>query len=279
MNIPKPLDYFDTNVYNQIKGCDKMKSFMESEHNIKNIILACLVDSKTARKVHINRASHGLVLYTKGDTTFVFDTGKRVRVTKNDLVYLPKGSNYTVEKNSFGAECYAINYLTYEDISYEPFSFKTKNASLFLELYKKADKAWKSSKKTGQMECKAILYTIICDLIKEFEAGYTSKSLTAVLNPAIEFIDENLTSDTLSVSLLAKLCGISETYLRKLFLKSYGTSPVKYIRTKKILRAKALLSSGLYSVAEVAELSGWGDEAYFSREFKKATGVSPSDYS
>ena len=115
-----------------------MKSFMESEHNIKNIILACLVDSKTARKVHINRASHGLVLYTKGDTTFVFDTGKRVRVTKNDLVYLPKGSNYTVEKNSFGAECYAINYLTYEDISYEPFSFKTKKCFPFSRALQKS---------------------------------------------------------------------------------------------------------------------------------------------
>jgi two-component system response regulator YesN len=39
-----------------------------------------------------------------------------------------------------------------------------------------------------------------------------------------------------------------------------------------------LLLTGEYSVSEVAGLAGFNDISYFSREFKRATGVSPSEY-
>lgn len=278
MNISKPLDDFDTNVYNQKKGCERMKNFMNTNHNISSIEFASRVNSKTAKKVHTNRACHGLVLHTSGDRTYVFDSGKRVRAAENDITYLPKGANYIVE-NTGNGECYAINYLTSDDVSYEPFSLKAKNPSLFLEYYKKAERVGKINNQVAQMENKSLLYAIICALINEFEAGYAPKSQLAVLRPAIKYIDENFSKKSIDIPYLSEMCGISETYFRKLFLKAYGTSPIKYVRSLKIERAKALLSSGLYSVTEAAELSGWNDEAYFSREFKKTVGVSPSESS
>ncbi|MBQ8232699.1 MAG: helix-turn-helix domain-containing protein [Lachnospiraceae bacterium] len=50
----------------------------------------------------------------------------------------------------------------------------------------------------------------------------------------------------------------------------------KYINNLKISRAKELLSSGMYTVTQAAEMSGYTDVSHFSREFKKATGAAPS---
>lgn len=127
------------------------------------------------------------------------------------------------------------------------------------------------------MKSMSQLYGIIYDMKHEYEIGYISKSDSNVLLPAIEYIHREYADSVIKISLLSELCGISETYFRRQFQKIYGTSPVKYINNLRIQRAKELISSGLYSVCEVAFLSGYRDESYFSREFKKATGHSPSE--
>lgn len=64
----------------------------------------------------------------------------------------------------------------------------------------------------------------------------------------------------------------------KLFKAEYGFSPQKYIIHLRIQYAKQLISTGYYSVKEIALMSGYTDYKYFSTEFKKQVGVSPSDY-
>ena len=76
--------------------------------------------------------------------------------------------------------------------------------------------------------------------------------------------------------MLAKLCGISENYFRKLFLLEFGISPSKYIRNKRLMLARDLLNSGEFSVSDAAMASGFNDISYFSREYKKMWGVNPS---
>ncbi len=70
-------------------------------------------------------------------------------------------------------------------------------------------------------------------------------------------------------------------YLRKLFKKEMGLTPLEYMTRMRMKKAESLLlSMGAqdYSVAEVATLCGYEDPLYFSRVFKKTFGVSPSVY-
>ncbi len=70
-------------------------------------------------------------------------------------------------------------------------------------------------------------------------------------------------------------------YLRKLFKKEMGLTPLEYMTRMRMKKAESLLlSMGAqdYSVAEVAGLCGYEDPLYFSRVFKKTFGVSPSAY-
>ncbi len=253
-----------------------MENFMNYNFNIDKIVLACNVLPGTGAPVHTNRKSHGLAFYESEGSTFTF--GQNDFVAKpNSIVYLPKGSDYTV-KGSISGGCYAINFDICPNRDFKPFVFSTKNKSNFLERFKKAESIWRSQTFCYEMKCKAELYSIICDMQDEFRLGYIAKSTLEMIMPAIDYIHKNYTTDNISIAFLAQICDISETYFRQVFRKSHGISPLKYINNLKITRAKELIESGMYSISEVALFSGFHDESYFSREFKKATGVSPKNY-
>lgn len=256
-----------------------MEAFMKYDFNIEKILVACCVAPGTGKPVHINRPSHGLAIYTGGECYFDFD-GKKIHVKKNDLIYLPKHSNYTVQSISqdMTGKCYAINFDITEQTDFQPFVIRIKNTNGFFGWFKQAELAWRTKSSGFQMECKANLYNILFTLRKEFELGYVSKNISVIIEPATTYIHENYTNGNINIAYLADLCGISETYFRRIFKKTKGISPLKYINDLKISRAKELISSCMYSISDVAELSGFYDEAYFSREFKKATGLCPSDY-
>lgn len=55
-------------------------------------------------------------------------------------------------------------------------------------------------------------------------------------------------------------------------------SPIHYLIECRIIKAKELLGSPGCSVKQVAECVGYTDSLYFSKAFKKYTGVSPSEY-
>ncbi len=70
-------------------------------------------------------------------------------------------------------------------------------------------------------------------------------------------------------------------YLRKLFKKEMGITPLEYMTRLRMRKAEVLLTAlGArdYSMAEVALLCGYEDALYFSRVFKKTYGMSPSAY-
>ena len=122
------------------------------------------------------------------------------------------------------------------------------------------------------------LYSIIFDIKSEMNIKYIPSSKSNLLLPSLEFINDNYINDNIKISKLAKLCGVSEVYFRKLFKQVYGISPLKYIKNLKLERAKELILTGDYTINEVATLSGFFDDSYFGREFKKEFGQSPSKF-
>ena len=99
-----------------------------------------------------------------------------------------------------------------------------------------------------------------------------------IIKPAINYIHANYYKENISIEHLASLCGVSSVHLRGIFKKRFAMSPIKYINDLKMTRAKELLNSQFYTVSEVCFLSGYNDESYFSREFKKTFGITPSEY-
>lgn len=92
------------------------------------------------------------------------------------------------------------------------------------------------------------------------------------------FIDENLADAGLRISTLADMAEISEVYFRREFARYYGISPLAYIKKRRMDLACHLLSTGFYTVTEVALRSGFDSISYFSAEFRRMNGVTPAEY-
>lgn len=70
-------------------------------------------------------------------------------------------------------------------------------------------------------------------------------------------------------------------YLRKLFKKEMGMSPLEYMTNLRMKTAEKLLTAmwtNDYSISEIAQMCGFEDALYFSRVFKKYYGCSPSNF-
>ncbi|MCR4719347.1 MAG: AraC family transcriptional regulator [Firmicutes bacterium] len=253
-----------------------MDIFMKHDFTIDKITFASLVKAGTASRIHKNRKNHGLAFFPDGELTFLFDDGTELNVSKNTIVYLPKNSNYVVEKQS-PSDCYAINFDMPYSMHFSPFKFKVKNTTEYLDAFKTSDKIWTRKKTAYMTKVKSELYNIIYLMQSEYELPYQKIGYNKI-KPAVDYISSHYNTQNISISLLANLCDMSPANLRNCFLKEFGVSTLKYINNLKITRAKELLTTDMYSVSEVCYLSGFQDESYFSREFKKATGVSPSKY-
>lgn len=77
---------------------------------------------------------------------------------------------------------------------------------------------------------------------------------------------------------LARMAAMSENSLLHHFSGMIGTTPMKYLTRLRIRYAAELLHNTDMPVAEVAESAGFADPAYFSRAFRRETGLAPLDY-
>lgn len=91
------------------------------------------------------------------------------------------------------------------------------------------------------------------------------------------YLQAHLAEDV-SLSVLADEFHLSAQYISQLFKSEIGVNFLTYLTGIRMEHAKKLLLSTPLSIAEVAEQSGYGDYRVFTKVFKKAAGVTPSQY-
>lgn len=93
-----------------------------------------------------------------------------------------------------------------------------------------------------------------------------------------KYIDEHLRNKIYAED-LARLVHVNEQYLMRLFKRYEGQSLTEYIIQQRILAASRLLKDTDYSINFIADCVGCGENySYFSRLFKKVTGLTPREY-
>lgn len=78
------------------------------------------------------------------------------------------------------------------------------------------------------------------------------------------------------VQRLAAVSGISEAHFARSFKQAFGVPPHRYLLTRRIERATALLRDTELPVTEIAFQTGWESLGTFGRIFRDVTGASPS---
>ncbi|KOP80990.1 hypothetical protein AMS59_00645 [Lysinibacillus sp. FJAT-14745] len=97
------------------------------------------------------------------------------------------------------------------------------------------------------------------------------------MEQALQYIHENYAKQ-LSVSKIAEEFGVERRRFAYLFEQHTGMNPSVYLTEYRIRRSEELLKYDDSPVAEIAECVGYVDCFYFSRVFKKCTGMSPTAY-
>lgn len=93
-----------------------------------------------------------------------------------------------------------------------------------------------------------------------------------------EGILKHIADEDLDVDQLAKYMNMSRPTLYRAIKSISGMSPSELINITRLKKSAELLAEGSYKVYEVAEITGFGSQAYFGRSFLKQFGITPSEY-
>jgi two-component system response regulator YesN len=107
--------------------------------------------------------------------------------------------------------------------------------------------------------------------------NYNNRSIKLVLRKAVEYLQEHY-YEQITLNEVAKHLFVSTCYISRMFTRELGKSFVDCLNEIRMEKARELLKDVRLKTYEVAEKVGVPDAHYFSRIFKKYTGVTPTEY-
>ena len=133
-------------------------------------------------------------------------------------------------------------------------------------------KPWKEEKLTGLIsEAISSIKEISSDDGKSENLQDSQKSIIK------KYIKENYKRD-ISAGDVAGILGYSDVYFSKIFKQLFDDTFINYLTNLRIEKAKVLLKDVSFNIKEVGASVGYTDSNYFTKVFKRAVGMSPSEY-
>ena len=114
-------------------------------------------------------------------------------------------------------------------------------------------------------------------VVNTMENFHGGSKTDKIVEAAKEYVRENY-GEKLTLAAIASKIGISQGYLSSVFKKQTGGNLNDYINQIKIEKAKELLEKHEYMMYEISDMLGFENPYYFSKVFKKLTGITPSEY-
>ncbi|AXY72753.1 hybrid sensor histidine kinase/response regulator [Paraflavitalea soli] len=114
--------------------------------------------------------------------------------------------------------------------------------------------------------------------VQELEDAGLSGDDKTFLAKVIQIIEENLAEAELNALLLEKECNLSKMQLYRKLKTLTGMTPGEFIRLTRLRHAAALLVNTQLSVMEIFYRTGFNNQSYFFREFRKTYHCAPGEY-
>ncbi len=217
------------------------------------------------------RPYHALAFRLGGAASFSHGSFNAT-TSPGDVFYMPANYSYEAaykEKN----EILVIHFES--DLVSKMENYQLSNPHIVSVLFHRLYDIW--NKKTEGYYYRAL--SVMCEIIESIslqQAPVFRNETVKAFENAVEYMNNNYTSAEFSIDKTVERAHMSNTYFRKLFCAKFSVTPVRYLIAKRLVHAEKLLSTGKYSIKEVAEKSGFCDVKYFSRLVKKEYGVPPS---
>jgi len=229
------------------------------------------------------KISHTLLWFKNCSATITYGENEALEVDKNQLIYTAKSSEYIInfKDTSPNFEDTIVIHFQMTDtegIDIAPTLTPTiciKNVDSTIA----ADLEFLAEEFKKNIICipksKAVIYNLLTYICQK-QKKKTTKNKYACIKAGIDLLEQN---SNLSISEIAKKCGVSECYFRRLFEEYSGESPMNFRQHHRIEKAKQLmLSDEQYTIGEIAQELNFSDIYHFSKTFKKFCGVSPNRF-
>lgn len=206
-------------------------------------------------------------------------------IARNDLIIVNPNTEHTEMSNEDNPLEYYILGVEGLGLSFESgkefvcFNCKEKEASLsyyFAAMLKELDR-----KETDYLlVCRHLLEILLIHVSRaanlSFEIAPSQKS-SRECSRVKRYIDANF-KDDITLDMLADMAHLNKYYFIHAFTKYYNISPMNYLIEKRMQASQDLLLSADYSIAEVAQVTGFSSQSYFSQCFRKKCGMTPGTY-
>ena len=258
--------------------------FLTADINVKKINQIWKAESATwARPQKKPRDCDGLlyfisgaIRYDFGDFTFDAMPGQALK--------LPHGIPYSgVRLSNDVLKFYVIDFETAGASEFMdfplPFSFTPSDTEQVKNMFAALEKKWSVPAPCNQLDCKRDFLDLFSFLTKDFANNICRYDVKIRIFKINEYIVQNACNPNFKIEDVAKKFHLSETHLRRIFEMEFGMSPMSYLCSVRLDRAKCmLLSQKDITIQDIAESCGYSSVYYFSNMFHKRIGVSPSEY-
>ena len=244
--------------------------------NIRRVIMVGKEEGRSEyRSYSCDLHRNELIFHFSGQSTVYFD--HCVFETRPGTIrFLPQGkvARYDVDLKEAG-ECIDIFFQTDRPVAEQAFEMDAFSSERMGALFQQLFSRWVAKEEGYYFECMSLLYKILAQMQKH---AYSPAAHQQKIEPAVRAMLSGFLQKQFSMGELAAMCGMSESYFKRLFKEKYGVPPKKYIIQLKINHACELLRLERYSVTQVAELCNFSDVYFFSRQFKEHMGITPTQF-
>lgn len=218
-------------------------------------------------------------LYVLSGYAYYTIQGKTTKVKKGDVIFFSRTDTYKVEIPSSGLNAIYVNFFL-EDIKKLLYNeiFTPQNSTVLESCFEELYRLWGTGNFSDRIYCKSLMYRIYSELAKQMQYKYIPSSRKARIESTIQFMIDNFSDANFSVEQLGPMCNMSQVHFRRIFSQIYRTTPIAFLTSLRLNKAKELLLANRLSITEIASQCGFNSTYYFSKKFKEEFGISPSNY-
>ena len=220
-------------------------------------------------------AKYALTIKKTGSTVYETSSGNFI-TDRRHMLLLRKGLSCVIHPEM--GECITIEFDgNFSDNLPEVTSLEITRNFNSIDILDQMEENWSSKSVSYQYACMSGFYQVLSLLERD---NYTVDAAPGCrqIQPSLDYMEQNYGDPDLGNDDLAKCVNLSVSHFRKLFRDTLNKSPMQYLRTVRIKKAKELLSVKGKNVTETSEIVGFSSPFYFDVVFKKETGMTPMDY-
>lgn len=135
----------------------------------------------------------------------------------------------------------------------------------------------KSAQQINSLEELCYKLQELVEVFTESMFNYTPTKNNEIIKKAMSYISDNFASN-ITLDDVARHVHLNPAYFSTIFKQSCGSPFKEYLNMVRIEESKRLLANTDYSVVDIAVATGFMDQSYFSKVFKKYTGLTPKQY-